>query len=543
MFRLLAQGSCMALLGLLTGISPAAAPISLHKKIDRIVLAAYADFKVKPAAKSSDEEFLRRVYLDLTGTIPASTEARQFLADKAAGKRAKLIDRLLASPEHARHLQTVFDIMLMERRPDKHVPRPQWQDYLKASFAANKPWNVLIRELLSADGDDPKTRPAAKFTLDREVDPNLIARDISRLFLGRNIQCAQCHDHPLVEDYKQVDYYGILAFLNRTSLFTDQKNTAILAEKADGEVSFQSVFDPAKVTKTTGPHMPGRPSITDPKLEKGKEYKVAPAKGVRSVPAYSRRAQLADQVTAKDNIAFQRASVNRFWALLFGRGLIHPLDLDQSANPPSHPELLKLLAEAFVASKYDLRALLREIALSDTYQRSSEPAEKETPPETFATAQLKPLSPEQLAWSLMQATGLADAERVALGKNLNEQALFGKLSGQATQVVNTFAGPPGQPEGQAFQPSLDQALFLLNGGLVRGWLSPRAGNLMDRLQKLADPKAVAEELYLSVLTRRPSQEEANDVTGYLKDRTKDRLAALQEIAWALMTSAEFRFNH
>lgn len=539
----LAKSRCLALCCMLGLTTIANADETLHQRIDRLVTAGFVEFKVKPATRSSDEEFLRRIYLDLTGTIPTTVAARQFLGDSAPDKRGKLIERLLASPEHARHLQQVFDVIFMERRPDKHVPRPQWQEYLRTSFAVNIPWDVLVREILTADGADAKSRPAAKYYLEREADPNLIARDLSRLFLGRNIQCAQCHDHPLVEDYKQADYYGILAFLNRSSLFTDQKNVAMLAEKADGEVSFQSVFDPAKVTKTSGPRLPGRPPIQEPKLDKGKEYTVAPAKGVRPVPAFSRRAQLASQITSPDNKAFQRASVNRFWSLLFGRGLIHPLDLDQSANPPSHPELLDLLAREFVATKYDIRALLREIASSDTYQRSSIPAGPETAPETLATAQLKPLSPEQLAWSLMQAAGLADSERIALGKRLNEQTLYAKLSGQGTPVITTFAGPAGQPEGQGFQASLDQALFLRNGGLIRGWLAPRTGNLTDRLLKIPDANAAAEELYLSVLTRRPKPEEAGEVAAYLQGRMKDRQAAMQEMAWALITSAEFRFNH
>src|SRR5262249_15432142 len=143
-------------------------------------------------------EFLRRVFLDLTSTIPTADEARAFLANTATDKRAKLIDQLLASPEHARHIATVLDVMLMERRPDKHVPRAQWLEFLRTSILANKPWDQLVAEILAADGTDAKTRPAAKFYLEREADPNVLTRDISRLFLGMNFQCCQCHDHPLV---------------------------------------------------------------------------------------------------------------------------------------------------------------------------------------------------------------------------------------------------------------------------------------------------------------------------------------------------------
>src|SRR5262249_1725510 len=133
-----------------------------------------------------------------------------------------LIDRLLASPEHARHLAHVFDVMLMERRPDRFVPRAQWHEYLRSSFAANKPWDVLVREILGADGADPKMRAPAKFFLDRGAEPHLVTRDISRLFLGMNLQCAQCHDHPRIEEYRQEHYYGLYAFVSRTRLVADQ---------------------------------------------------------------------------------------------------------------------------------------------------------------------------------------------------------------------------------------------------------------------------------------------------------------------------------
>jgi hypothetical protein len=520
-----------------------AEPPPLHERIDRAVAAGEKDFDKNAAAPASDAEFFRRITLDLTGTIPTAAEARAFLKDSAADKRARLIDRLLASPEYARHMQDVFDVMLMERRPDKNVPRVAWQDYLRTSFADNKPWDVLVREILSADGTDPKIRPAAKFALERSGDPNLLTRDISRLFLGMNLQCCQCHDHPLVDHYKQADYYGIFAFLNRTFLFPDKKNGAVLAEKAEGDVTYQSVFDPKKETKKSGPVVPGGIAIKEPVLEKGKEYEVAPANGVRPVPKFSRRAQLAGQVATRDNVQFRRNIANRLWALMMGRGLVHPLDLDHPANPPSHPQLLALLADEIGATKFDVRHFLREIALTKAYQRSSEPraGAPEAEVTSLTTAHLKPLSPEQLAWALMQATGLTDAERKALGKGATE-ALHSRLGGNVAPFAATFGGKPGNPEG-SFEATLDQALFLVNGKLVRGWLAPRTGNLTDRLAQLKDAGAVAEELYLSVLTRMPTDEERKEVADYLKAPAADRAAALQELAWALLASAEFRFNH
>jgi hypothetical protein len=433
--------------------------------------------------------------------------------------------------------------MLMERRPSKHVPTATWQDYLFAAVKANKPWDRLVRELLSADGADPKTRPAARFYLDREGEPNLITRDIGRLFLGMNLTCAQCHDHPLVDAYHQEDYYGIFSFVNRSYLFSDKATKqTVFAEKAEGEATFQSVFDPKKQTRTGVLRVPGGRPVKEAAVEKGKEYVVAPAKDVRPVPRFSRRARLAEQVASKDNVCFRRNLANRLWAQMTGRGLVHPLDLDHPANPPSHPQLLTLLADEAAACGFDVRRLLREIALSQAYQRSSElpPGLKELPAKSLAAARLRPLSPEQLAWGLMQATGLTDAERQALGAKATPETISARLAGNVAPFAASFGARPGQPE--SFEATLDQALFLSNGALVRSWLTPRPGNLVDRLSRLSAPGAVAEELYLSVLTRRPTDEERREIEEALKQRP-DRVAALQELAWALLASAEFRFNH
>ncbi|MBY0528018.1 MAG: DUF1549 and DUF1553 domain-containing protein [Gemmataceae bacterium] len=519
--------------------------LPLHQKIDRAIAGGKADFNAEAAPRCFDAEFLRRITLDLAGTIPTADEVRVFLADSRADKRAALADRLLASPAHARHMAGVLDVMLMERRSDKYVKTAEWKEYLRDSVAANKPWDQLVREILSADGADSVTRPAAKFYLDRLGEPNLITRDIGRLFLGMNLACAQCHDHPRVDHYRQADYYGIYAFLNRTFLFNDPKTKqTVLAEKGEGDVTFVSVFDRKKVLKGTGPHMPERPPVKEPVFAKGEEYEVSPTNQTRPVPKFSRRARLAAELTDPRNRPFRRNIVNRLWAHMMGRGLVDPVDLHHPDNPPSHPELLDLLADDFAASKYDLRRALRELALSQTYQRSSEqPDGQESAPESFAVFNLKPLTPEQLAWSLMQASSAVEVERAALRVKDSEQAFQDRLAQQAAPVVRAFAGPPGQAETLGFQATTNQALLLANGEPLRTWLTDRPGSLLHRLGKLRKSDEVAEELYLSVLTRRPSAEDCRTVANYLAARNDDRLGALRDLAWALMVSAEFRFNH
>ena len=524
--------------------APAASPEPLHVRIDQHVAAGFGEQKKFAAPRAGDEEFVRRVYLDLTGTVPTTAELREFVADSSPGKRAKLIDRLLASPGYARRMAWHFDVMLMERARDAKVPRAAWEAYLRGAFAENRPYDAFVRELLSADGGAPKTRPAAKFLLERGLEPHLVTRDIGRVFLGRDLQCAQCHNHPTVDDYKQADYYGIQAFVSRSFLFPNANAAdAVIAEKADGDVSFMSVFDKNKTLFSATPRVPGGKPLDEPKAEKGKEYKVKPAANVKPVPAHSRRAMLAEALTGQGNAAFARNAVNRIWAMMMGRGIVHPLDMDHGNNPPSHPELLDELARAFVKQKYDVKWLVREVALSDAYQRSSEtPAGLEDPPaEKYLVAALKPLTPEQLAYAVMQATGHTDAERAALGPKGTEAQLDARLAPRLAPFRSAF-GRGGDETADAFSATLDQTLFLKYGGAVRGLVAPRAGNLADRLGKTTNPDALAEELFASVLSRRPTADERSEVAELLKGAT-DRQKAINEMVWALVASAEFRFNH
>jgi hypothetical protein len=535
-----------ALFSWVLAASIALAQPPLHDRIDQAITRGQADFEASAAPLATDAEFLRRVYLDLAGTIPTAEEARAFLKDTALDRRARLIDRLLASPGYARHLQHVFDVLLMDRRGAKNVPLAAWQEYLYQSFAANKPYDQMVRELFSTDGADPKTRAAARFILDRDGEPHMLTRDTGRLFLGMNLKCAQCHDHPLVPTYHQEDYYGLYAFFSRSFLFQDAaKKQKVLAEKAEGEVAFQSVFVP-KVTKNTGPRLPGLAALTEPVLAKGKEYLVAPAKGIRPVPAFSRRSLLPGALLDSRNERFKRTAANRLWAMMMGRGLVQPVDFDHQANPPSHPELLRLLADELAARRFDLKAFLRELALSRTYQRSSmaKAGGKGMPDErAFAIAALRPLSPEQLGMSIFQATGLTDAERRALGPKASEPVVYAKLAGPLAAFVRVFGSQAGEPADSRSEPTLAQALFLRNGAQLGSLFDPKPGNLTDRLMKLKDAGPVAEELYLSLLTRFPTDEERKELAEYLAGRGVNRAGALRELAWAMLTSAEFRFNH
>jgi hypothetical protein len=533
---------CLALLVSVLFSDFAVAQVPVHQRIDQLI-GGKADYARQAAAIASDEEFLRRIYLDLNGMIPSASEVRTFLADTDTDKRLKVINQLLAGDAFIRHMTTTLDVLLMDRRPEKHVKRAEWLEYLRSAVAANKPYDRLVAEMLSADGTDPKKRPAARFFLDREGDPNVITKDLSRIFLGMNLTCCQCHDHPLIDGYKQQYYYGLLAFLNRSFLYTGKgSNVAVLAEKGEGDVTFQSVFK-AKLTRNTGPRLLDGEDLPEPRFEKGKEYVLAFKPGEKPQPKFSRRSLLAKELTSHPR--FARTAANRVWSLLLGRGIIHPVDLDHDGNPPSHPELLDMLAGDLAEHAFDVKGLIKDIASSQTYQRSSAlpKGAKEADPATFAVYPLRPLTPEQLAWSMMQATGLIDAEAKAQTKP-DHKALLTKLAGNVQTFVALFGNQPGEPfdPGQ-FEATLDQTLFLDNGALLRGWLTPRPGNLIDRLGKLAGVDAIADELYLSVLSRLPAPEERQEMSDFLARHQAERTAALQDLAWALLASAEFRFNH
>ncbi len=517
-------------------LAPPAAAAPLCDRIDALIAAGHAGYEGQVAGPADDAEFLRRACLDLRGSVPTAAEVRAFLADRSADKRERLIDRLLVAPGYARRLAWHFDVTFMERRKDGKVPRAEWEKYLRGAFAADRPYDQLVRDILSADGVDPKARPAAKFVLDRDGEPHLVTRDVGRVFLGRNLQCAQCHDHPSVEGYRQEQYYGLYAFFGRTFLHpkaTDSK--AVIAEKADGDVNFVSVFDRAKAQKFATPRLPDGEPLPEPKAEKGREYKVPPKGNARPVPAYSRRERLAEALTGPANRAFARTAVNRLWAMMLGRGLVHPLDLDHADNPPSHPELLDLLADEFVAHKYDVKWLLREIALTRTYGRSSVvpvAAADEPPADRYLVAALKPLTPEQMAYAVAAAVDQVDVDAPAAEV---------KLAGRVTQFRAAFAGPEGEPE-DAAAPTLDQVLFVKHGPVLRDLTAAKPGSLAARVAAQADPAKAADELFVSALSRPPTAEEAADVAAAL-GRAKDRPAAAAELVWALIASGEFRFNH
>jgi hypothetical protein len=494
----------------------------------------------------------------LAGIVPTAEQVRVFLADKDRQKREKMIDRLLDGEEYPRRMREAFTVMLLERRTGVTVPDDEWNSFLENSFGQNKPWDQFARELIQADGANEKTRGSVKFfTATGRASHDQMTQDVGRLLLGMNIHCAKCHDHPNVEQFTQADYFGLLAFLNQSTVAKHSSlQKSFLVEKvATGKLEFESVFFPGE-KKQVGPRLPGGDEIEIPTFEKGEEFSEPAADGLPGVPKFRPRQLLAEKLAVATNRRFVENSVNRFWFLMMGRGLVEPLDMLHDANPASHPELLTLLADEFVAHQFDVKWLLRELALSNTYQRSSIfPKGVEStnaPPRSYQVANAKGLTPEQMAWSMMRVTGVL--ERIVKTPRPEDSAFTFKdyingripapdnLADTMLLFTSVFGNPPGEAE-VSFQPSMGQALFLMNEQLVLDWLKPSQGNLVDRLVKLEDPVQVTEELYLQILGRFPGEEESAQVAAHL-EKNRDRFSeAVSEYAWALVTSAEFKLNH
>lgn len=514
---------------------PVIAEEPLHDQIDKLI-ESQTDGDVGKTA--TDAEFLRRVYLDLAGRIPSRDETAAFLADQSEDKRGRVIDRRLGSDEYPRRMTELFHVMLLERMG----VHEEWNKYLRSSFATNKPWDQIAREIANPSADDEATRGSAFFITKRlekygqnPVDYPGLVRDVGRMFLGVDVQCAQCHDHLFVDDYKQVDFQGLFAFLGQTMIRTDVKFPAVAEKLVAKPLDFKSVF--VMEDRRTGPRLPFGSETAVPVFAKGKEYEVPPDRKTRFAgrPKFSPLQLLSEQLP--EHPLFRKNIANRLWWVMMGRGLVFPLDLHHTDNPPSHPELLTMLGDELATHKYDLRWFVRELALSKTYQRASvlpDPANDETAESTYQVALEKPLSVEQLLGSMLQA--VRDGKVVAIDQDEE------KLTELRERFSKAFANPPREPE-VGHSPSVKAALFLLNDDVVLGWLKPQDGNLVDRLVKIDDAAKVAEELYLSLLTRRPIADEIREVSDYLASNADDRATACGDLAWALLASTEFGVNH
>lgn len=515
-----------------------AAELSLHEKIDAIIDAKNKGRVV--SALSDDYEFVRRVYLDFAGRIPTVSEVDLFVANKAADKRRSLIEQLVNSPAYAKQMANTFHIHFMERLGDNN----EWLKYLEESFRKNKGWNVMAREILRGVGSKDEVKGSSFFYSKRlenygqnPVDYSALTRDVGRLFLGKDLRCAECHDHLFVEEYKQADFKGLFAFFQNTYL-SDAKAGVVGEKMTSKKLEFMSVFKKEK--KEIAPKIPGMAEVSIPEFKKGEEFLVPPdpKKKILGVPKFSPLEKLSEQLPTASNPDFAKNIVNRIWFIMIGRGLVHPLDLHHAGNPPSHPELLALLAKEFNDHNYDIKWLLTELANTRVYQRSSRVDVGKTPevPSYFGTAIEKRISAEQLLASIMVATGRYEKLDKKDGKDPEmPEALKVKF-------LKAFANAARDPEDEiAF--SLKAALFLLNDDAVLALLKPEAENTTAALVKMKPDNLMIEKAYLAILSRKPDPQETKDALEFLSNPSIAGESGVKNLVWALLSSSEFNLNH
>jgi len=493
-----------------------ATPGDVAKRLDESIEERLQRAKLTPAPLANDAEFLRRVSLDLTGRLPAPEQVRAFLADPAVDKRARLVDELLARPEFGRHWGLQWHHLLTPLADGKRVYDPALWDWLARAFNEGRKWDQVVADLITAQSGSDAS--AAVNFLAAHKDPDKMGARSANLFLGVNMECAECHDHPHTRWKQKDDYWALAAFFSQVKAGR-KGNVTTLTEAAPSPKGLQIRIPTTALVNggaTIWAGFPGVPGVAPP------------ATG----PA---RAALARWLTGAENPYFAAAAVNRTWAHFFGRGLINPVDDLHEGNPATHPDVLALLVREFRAAGHDLRHLVRCVTRTRAYQRTSCTDREDDGQEAlYARMPVRLLSPDTLYDVLVQV--LEVPELTIPG--VDPKPARGAPPASPRQLfVNTFRqGEAANP--REYDHGVLQILPLVN------WRDFNAGGrVVPRLvgAKLSPEQAV-EELYLRSLSRRPTAAETEKVLRYL-GRQADRQAALASVLWLLLNSSEFVFNH
>jgi hypothetical protein len=485
--------------------------------VDKHSFAKMKMLQILPADVCSDEEFIRRASLDATGALPPIDEVAQFLADKDPAKRAKLIDRLLEKPGfYDFWTLKLADVLRSNRKAIQEKGIHVFQRWIRDSLVSDKPFDQFVRELLVSEGNSYKNPAVNYYRVSR--DPQNSVETTAQLFMGVRIQCAKCHNHPF-EKWTQNDYYGLAAFFARVKYKPGQEPTeeVVYVDRA-GEVT----------QPRTGQQMP-------PKFLGGAVAETAAGQ--------DRRIALAQWLTSPDNPFFAKASANRIWFHVMGRGIIDPPDDVRDSNPPANEELLDALTQDFVSHHFSIKHLVRTIMNSRVYQLSAETNESNKDDVAyFSHAQVKMLTAEQLLDAICASTDLPEK-------------FTGLPAGtKATQLPDPEVKHPflmtfGQPNRELAceceresDSSLSQALQMINGPLVAGKLRDPNNRIGKMLAANRSDLDIAIELYLATLSRAPREPEIKAITDHIK-AASDRRKALEDVHWALLNSKEFLFRH
>jgi len=491
-------------------------PVEERNYVDKLIDDKLKKLRITPSGLCTDEEFLRRVSIDITGSLPSVEEHNRFLADPDPAKRARLIDTLLARPEFA-DIWVMKWAELLQIRSSVDVSYKSalvYYNWLRDQILQNVPVNELVRQLVSSTGGTFEN-PAAGF-YQFETDPLKLAEDTAQAFLGVQIKCAQCHNHPF-DQWTMNDYRGFVAFFTQIARKKgEDPRETIVSDRHDGN-SVNPVTNKVVMPKYLGGAAPGA-STED------------------------RRKLLADWMADPGNPYFAKHFANMVWAQFFGRGIIEPVDDVRVSNPPANPRLLDALAQHLVDYKYDFRRLIRDICLSRTYQASSQPNDtNEADARNFSHSGIRRLRAEVMLDCISKATDTRDKFR---GLPLGAHAVQIADGTTSNYFLRTFGRTTRETPctcGVSLEPNLSQALELINGDTVQQKIVNGAVVQKMAAAKL-DDKTILTNLYLRTLGRAPADDELKTLTPMLADATT-REKKLEDIFWALLNSKEFMFNH
>ncbi|MCA9078577.1 MAG: DUF1553 domain-containing protein [Planctomycetaceae bacterium] len=506
-------------------------------EIDRLIEAEWEANSVTPAPEASDAEFIRRAYLDICGRIPPASAVRDFLADTSPDRRRHLVDRLLGTATYIVHYTNLWRAaMIPEADADQQIRffLPGFEAWLRSRIAENRNYAEIVEEVItlpysSADMQQfqqPDTPTPAAFYRAKEAKPENLASATARIFLGLRLECAQCHDH-FFDKWKRDEFWSYAAFF--ASLQPDQMMQAPDAQDstdddADTEETLTSTLAPVVM-------IPGTERTATARFLDGSDPTWTTDSESRQV--------LADWVTSPENTYFARAAVNRIWSNHFGIGLVDPVDDFSVNNPPSHPEVLGLLAKEFAEHNFDVKFVIRVITATRAYGLSSRQTdESQETPGMFARMAVKGLTPEQIFDSIAQATGYQQPFNPEEPLNFNNDQ-------RRQEFIENFANSSDSPIER--QSTILQALSLMNGEFVADATDLSESRTLAAVVEapFLDAPQKVEALFLATLNRQPTEAESESFTQYVAKResTSGRDAAFGDIFWALLNSSEFLMNH
>jgi len=491
------------------GAAPDAGPLA--KQIDAEIQKKRDAEKVPAGPLCDETEFLRRVYLDIAGVVPPSDKVREFLDSQEADKRVNIIDELLASPLYARQQADIWKELLIPKTAAaarrNHLPLVNW---LRDSFAANKPIGQLTRELLAGSGMQTDNPATTFYVVHESVDQ--VTDRVSRVFLGLQLQCAQCHDHPF-QDWKRDEYWALAGFFSKVGTLFQR-----VPDKGDfygaSEMSKSKLMRPPSAREVPPQFLRG----DKPTLAADQPY----------LPV------LAGWLTSAENPYFARALVNRTWHHFFGMGLVNPIEDMSDKNPATHPELLELLAKSYAQAGFDHQRLIRAICLSNAYQRRSlPPGSSDQAGKLYAGRLVKIMTPFQLHDSIEQ---VLNGGKYKPWPTTWEDKADIRFHGSRNGFANFFNVEEGSSPLE-YKAGIPQVLRLMNSREMS-----RIANALKEFNAAGEqPVKLVEKLVLATLSRAPRPEELDKLTAFLV-KNKDAQAP-GDLLWALLNSTEFYTNH